>query len=239
MTPTRPGKLQHDADASLAKVVLINLGFAAIAIVGGMIGFLVHEWRSPAEPARPQSQLELAVKKFQEGNNQAALTAFGKMAEDDNPVAQYWLGHMTELGLGVQRDPKKAVELYKKAAARGVVAAECRLGEAYLRGDLLLPDYAQAKMWIERAAQRGDARAAMLLGHMYRAGLGVTADPKEAYAWSEVATIEGSPFAQRDRDASLSELRAGDQQAAAARAHEILDDIRRKTALATPVPSEP
>jgi TPR repeat protein len=239
MTPTRPGKLQHDADASLAKVVLINLGIAALAIVGGMIGVLVHEWRLPAEPVRPQSQLELAVKKFQEGNNQAALTVFGKMAEDDNPVAQYWLGHMTELGLGVQRDPKKAIELYKKAAARGVVAAECRLGEAYLRGDLLLPDYAQAKMWIERAAQRGDARAAMLLGHMYRAGLGVTADPKEAYAWSEVATIEGSPFAQRDRDASLNELSAEDRQAAIARAHEIFDEIKRQVALATPVPSAP
>ena len=59
-------------------------------------------------------------------------------------------------------------------------------------------------------------------------GLGETADPKEGYAWSEVATIEGSPFAERDRDASLRELRGADRQIAAARAHEILSDIRRE-----------
>ena len=239
MTPTRPGKLQHDADASLAKVALVNLGIAAFAIVAGMIGFLVHEWRLPPDPATPPSQLELAVKNFQQGNNRAALAAFTRMAEDDNPVAQYWLDHMTELGLGVERDPNRAIELYKKSAARGVVTAESRLGEAYLRGDLLLPDYAEAKMWIDRAARRGDARAAMLLGHMYRAGLGVTADPKESYAWSEVAMIEGSPFAERDRDASLRALSAGDRQAAIARAHEIFDAIKRAVALATPAPSGP
>jgi len=142
------------------------------------------------------------------------------------------LSHLTELGLGVERDSKKAIELYKKSAARGVVAAECRLGEAYLRGELVLPDCAQAKIWIERAARRGDARAAMLLGHMYRTGLGVTADPKEGDAWSEVAAVEGSPFAERDRNESLSALHGGDQ-AAVARAHE-LDGIKRETAMAGP-----
>jgi TPR repeat protein len=239
MTPNRPGKLQHDADASLAKLVLVNLSIAAVAIVAGIVGFLVHEWRLPGQPVTSQSQLDVAVKNFQQGNNQAALAAFRKMAEDNNPAAQYWLGHMTELGLGVKRDPKKALELYKKAAARGVVPAESRLGEAYLRGDLVLPDYAQAKTWIERAAQRGDARAAMLLGHMYQAGVGVTADPKEGYAWSEVATIEGSPFAGRARDASLSKLSGSDREVAVARAHEIFDEIRREVALAAPVPGEP
>jgi TPR repeat protein len=239
MAPTRPGKLQHDADASLAKLVLVNLGIAAFAIVAGMVAFLVHEWRLPGQAVTPPSQLDLALKNFQQGNNRAALAAFTKMAEGDNPVAQYWLGHMTELGLGVERDPKKAIELYKKSAARGVVAAESRLGEAYLRGDLLLPDYAQAKLWIERAARRGDARAAMLLGHMYRAGLGVAADPREGYAWSEVATIEGSPFAERDRDASFSSLNDGGRQAAIARAHEIFDAIKHQVAVAAPVPSGP
>jgi len=100
---------------------------------------------------------------------------------------------MTEFGLGTPKDLPKAIRLYQKAAAHGVVAAESRLGEAFLRGDVALPDFGQARIYLERAARRGDARAAWLLGHMYRTGLGVAADPKEAYAWSEVATIEGSP----------------------------------------------
>jgi TPR repeat protein len=154
-------------------------------------------------------------------------------------VAQYWLGHMTELGLGVSPDLPKAIARYKKAAARGVVAAESRLGEAYLRGDVALPDFGQAKAYLERAARRGDARAAMLLGHMYRIGLGVGADPKKAYAWSEVATLEGSPFARGERDRSLNDLTGGDQQAAVAREREILDAIKRQTATAKPAASQP
>jgi TPR repeat protein len=229
MTPTWRDP-RHDAEPSTGKLALVNLGIAAVAIVAAMIAFLVHAWRLPETPATPRAQLEHAEKTFLAGNNRAALTAFTKLAGEDNPAAQYWLGHMTELGLGVARDPKAALELYKKAAARGVAAAESRLGEAYLRGDMMPPDFAQAKTWLERAARSGNARAAMLLGHMYRIGLAVPADAKEAYAWSEVATIEGSPFAQRERDLSLSAMSAGDQQAAAARANEILADIRHETA---------
>jgi TPR repeat protein len=211
----------------------------AVAIVAGMVGFLVREWRLPGEPTTAQSRLERAVQTFQAGDNRTALTALTELAGQNDPVAQYWLGHMTEFGLGIPHDLPKAIELYKQSAAQGVAAAESRLGEAYLRGDIALPDFAKARSYLERSAQRGDARAAMLLGHMYRIGLGVAADPKEAYAWSEVATVEGSPFARGERDASLNDLSTGDQQAAVARAHEILDAIKRATAMANTPPSGP
>jgi Sel1 repeat len=231
------GNPRSSSIAWQGKLALGGLGFFAVAIIAAMVGFLVHEWRLPGEPTTPHSRLERAVKTFRDGDNRAALTVFTELAEQNNPVAQYWLGHMTELGLGASPDLPKAIDLYKKAAARGVVAAESRLGEAYLRGDVALPDFAQAKSYLERAAQRGDARAAWLLGHMYRIGLGVPADPKEAYAWSEVATIEGSPFARGERDRSLNDLSGGDQQAAVARArcHQAPD--RRRPAANLRVPT--
>src|SRR5262249_14902894 len=145
MTPTDWGTPKDNAYARQGKLVLGGLVAFAVAIVVAMIGFIVHEWRLPGEAVSAQSQLERAVKTLQAGNNQAALTAFGKIAEEGNPAAQYWLGHMTELGLGVARDPRKAIELYKKAAAQDVTAAESRLGEAYLRGNIVPPDYTQAK----------------------------------------------------------------------------------------------
>jgi TPR repeat protein len=234
MTAADPGNPRRDPEPSQRNLVIANLGFVAVAIAGALIGYLVHAWRSADAPATPQAQVEFAEKVFQGGNNQAALMVFTKLADQNNPIAQYWLGHMTELGLGVPRDPAKAIALYKKAAAQGIVAAESRLGEAYLHGDMVLPDYAQAKTYLTSAAYRGNARAAMLLGQMYRIGLGVAADPKEAYAWSEVATVEGDTFAQRERDASLRELSVADQQAAVARAHAILDDIKRETAAPQP-----
>jgi TPR repeat protein len=142
---------------------------------------------------------------------------------------------MTELGLGIPRNPTKAIELYKKAAAQNVVAAELQLGEIYLHGDVVPPDFAQAKAYLKQAAYHGDARAAMLLGQMYRLGLGMSADSIEAYAWSEVASLEGSIFAKRERDASLGNLSADKQQEAVARASEILKEIKREM----PPPSAP
>jgi TPR repeat protein len=59
---------------------------------------------------------------------------------------------LTELGLGVSRDPAKAIAFYKQAAARGEVQAEVRLGEIYLKGDLVSPDFSLAKSYLDKAA---------------------------------------------------------------------------------------
>jgi TPR repeat protein len=212
---------------------LTSLGIAAVALVAGAIGYFGQAWYARQQPMTPEAQLRYAERAFENGNDQVALALFTKLADKNNANADYWLAHMTELGLGVPRDPVKAIDLYKKAAAQHVVAAQERLGEAYLNGDIVLPDYGQAKTFLELAAYHGNARAAMLLGQMYRIGLGVTADRKEAYAWSEVARLEGNTFAERERNASLRDLSPDDQQAAIARARDILKDIKRETGSAT------
>jgi hypothetical protein len=50
---------------------------------------------------------------------------------------------MAEIGLGVPRDAKTAIDLYKKAADQNAVAAEARLGDICLNGDLIPPDFGQ------------------------------------------------------------------------------------------------
>ena len=176
-----------------------------------------------------QTNLEFAERAFQTGDNQTALKLFGELANKNNPNAEYWLGHMNEIGLGIPRDVTKAIELYKKAAEQNIVAAEARLGELYLNGDLVTPDFSQAKSYLEQAAYHADPRSAMLLGQMYRVGIGTAVDQKHAYAWSEVASLEGSEFAVRERDSSLHDLDVSDQQAAVAHAHDIMKEIKQKT----------
>ena len=205
------------------------IGFIAIAFVGLLIGSAVQELRWRWSLAVPKDQLVQAEHEFQTGDDPAAVKLFRTLADKNSPVAQYWLGHMTELGLGVPRDPAKAIDLYKKAAKQNVGVAELRLGEMYLHGNLVPPDFAQAKTYLEKAAYQGDPRAAMLLGQMYRVGIGMTADPTEAYAWSEVATLEGSVLAKLERDASFRDLSTDDQKAAIARAREILKTVRSET----------
>jgi TPR repeat protein len=202
-----------------------------MALIGLFIGFAVQELRWRFSVMVPKSSLAHAEQEFQAGDDPAALKLFSTLADKNNPVAQYWLGHMTELGLGVPRDPAKAIDLYKKAAEQNVDAAQLRLGEIYLDGDLVPPDFAQAMTYLEKSAYQGNPRVAMLLGQMYRAGIGTAVNPTEAYAWSEVATLEGNVFAERERDPSFHNLSTDDQKAAIARAQEILKTVKTETTL--------
>jgi TPR repeat protein len=205
--------------------------FLVMALIGLIIGLAVQELRWRFSVMVPKSTLAQAEHELQADDDPAALTLFNTLADKNNPIAQYWLGHMTELGLGVPRDPAKAIGLYKKAAEQNVDAAELRLGEIYLDGNIVPPDFAQAKAYLEKSAYQGNPRAAMLLGQMYRAGVGMTPDSTESYAWSEVATLEGDAFAERERDASFRNLSVNDQKAAVARAQEILKTVKSEKTL--------
>jgi TPR repeat protein len=216
---------------------IIGIGFVIVALLAAILVASLRDQHANQTTWLPKAgRLEFAEKAFQSGDNEVAVKIFSELAAKNNANAQYWLAHMTELGLGVPRDPTKAIGLYKRAAAQNVVAAELRLGEIYLHGDLVPPDFTQAKTYLEQAAYYGSPRAAMLLGQMYRLGLGTSADPIEAYAWSEVASLEGSVFAKRERDASLGKLDADKQREAVARAKEILEQIKHET-MAAAVPA--
>jgi TPR repeat protein len=204
------------------------MGLFVYAVIGLLIGLVFQEVRWRSSVMVPQGSLAQAEKSFQADDYKTAVASFEKLADKNNPLAQYWVAHMTELGLGVPRNAAKAVELYKKAAQQDVSAAELRLGEIYLNGDIVPPEFVQAKSYLEKAAYHGNPRAAMLLGQMYHDAIGMPADQIEAYAWSEVANLEGNVFAKRERDASFHDLSETDQKGAVARAHEILKSIKNE-----------
>jgi len=216
-----------------------NLLLASIAIVLSLVvAGLVHQviWRpaaavSSAVATQAQQtqaqQLREGERDLGDGNIRDAYNAFDRLAARNDIDAEYWLAHMTELGLGVERNIPKAIALYEKAAAEGSTPAETRLGEIYLQGDVTLPDYAKAFSLLGRAARQGDPRAAMVLGRMVRLGLGAPADPVESYAWSEVAVLEGFGFARSERDDAFAVMTPADRNKGVARATAILDEIRK------------
>ena len=76
-----------------------------MTLLGALVGFVGQEvrWRCSV----PQGQLAQSERAFQAGDNQAAIALFDGLADKNNSSAQYWLAHMTELGLGMPRDPAK------------------------------------------------------------------------------------------------------------------------------------
>jgi TPR repeat protein len=184
----------------------LGLPIAVIAVVALFLvagALALPPWATPMVDAFGEAKTA-----FKQGDYETAADLFTKLANKGNAGAQYWLAHMTELGLGVTQDTARALLLYKRAAARNVTQANLRLGEIYLRGNLVPPDFAKAPTYLKRAAYNSDAEAAELLSEMHRRGLSVAADPKEAYAWSEVAVIQGDETARRTREAAARALRA-------------------------------
>jgi len=118
-----------------------------------------------------------------------------RAADGDLPTAIYLLAILTENGQGVARDPEAAAGLYETAAEKGITAAQLRLGQALLDGELGTHDPAVGEAWVRRAALAGNADAAFLLGdRIVRGG-----DPNfaEAAAWFRQAADGGQQAAAR------------------------------------------
>ena len=86
-------------------------------------------------------------------------------AKKKDPVAVHHLGQKYFFGsLGLQKDMRKAVELYTEAAVLGSVEAIYSLGVAYQRGEGVGKDNAKAVEYFTKAAMQGHAESRYNLG---------------------------------------------------------------------------
>ena len=101
-------------------------------------------------------------------------------AQGDDPNAQANLGNYVKArGLGVDRDPETAMQLFQAAAAKGNGQAEFQLGLMYAKGVGVQQDYAQAMRYYEMASEQGDAGADYgIPARLFEEGFGVTQDDK-------------------------------------------------------------
>ncbi|HEY5701133.1 MAG TPA: tetratricopeptide repeat protein [Gammaproteobacteria bacterium] len=80
-------------------------------------------------------------------------------AENGEAVAQYRLGVMYGLGLGVGQNYAESVKWYRKAAAAGDPRAQSNLGFMYGTGRGVPQDYIQAYAWYNVASASGEDTA--------------------------------------------------------------------------------
>lgn len=114
------------------------------------------------------------------------------------PQAAYMLGKMYVSGIGVEKNPVKAVELFEKAAAKGSVEAMTALGQMYSvdHGIIFPHDYQKAVDWYKKAADKNDPVAQNNLGFLYARGvMNGEKDMEEAVAWYRKAGENGYPLA--------------------------------------------
>lgn len=105
--------------------------------------------------------------KASEHGMQAATVMLEQMKTEDiipsaelgNPSAQLLLGTRYMNGIGVERNFKKAAELYEKAAEAGYAGAQFNIGLLYEQGIARKHDYAEAASWYKKAADQGHPNA--------------------------------------------------------------------------------
>jgi TPR repeat protein len=78
-----------------------------------------------------------------------------------------------------------------KRAEKGYPDQQVALGEAYLTGNGVQQDLAQAAHWYEMAARRGNPQAEDQIGYFYQRGIGVPVDLVRAFHWYQLASASG------------------------------------------------
>jgi uncharacterized protein len=127
--------------------------------------------------------------------NGAYTDAFNEwllLALKGHPKAQNNLGILYRRGLGVPKDPAKAIEWYRKAAEQDFAKAQYNLGLMYKQGEGVGKDLTQAINWYTQAAANGYARARFALGLRFEQGNGVERNPVVALKWLNLGLDEAS-----------------------------------------------
>ncbi|MEL6205553.1 MAG: tetratricopeptide repeat protein [Pseudomonadota bacterium] len=127
-----------------------------------------------------------------EGRYGDAAQAFSQAFDAGDPDAAFFLGRMTELGLGTEPDPVGAAKFYMAAAEAGSAPAQNRLGLMFLKGESpMLQDYAKARELLCEAAESGDKNGAFNCAVVLEGGLGGDVDKAGAHRFHEVAAEQG------------------------------------------------
>jgi len=149
-------------------------------------------YRHFAEQGDKDAQLKLAFM-YEKGlgvpvDRVDAQIWYTKAATQGQPVAQFMLGKLNQLGwLGAQPDYMEAKKWYSMAKAK-YAPAGVALGFVYETVD---DDYKQALLGYQLAAQQGDPVGQFNLGLVYEKGKGYPVDYAKAKALYEKAAAQG------------------------------------------------
>ena len=128
-----------------------------------------------SSPAQARGSAEIAadfasgVTAYDAGDFQKAFKIWWELRFEDL-AAMRNLGMMLRKGVGTEKDPKKAEEIYLRAAEVGMPTAQADLADMYIKGELGDPDLSAALPLLARAAAANHPGAQFQLGEFYETG---------------------------------------------------------------------
>jgi len=183
-----------------ALCALAALNVAGVSIVG--VGGAAAQEQSfdsrettlppPIEAYVPtQEAFDKGVAAYEAGDYAQAFEVWLSLAHKRDLAAMRNVGHLLRKGLGVERDPERALWFYEQAGDYGYPPAMVNAGQMLRTGDGVPADPKGAARWFYRAAKLGDANGMVLLARMLEAGEGVSRDAQAAEAYYRAASRLG------------------------------------------------
>ena len=118
-------------------------------------------WAQAVGAAGAEVAVTGALKAYQRGDFDQALSAFIDLANAGNSKAQHYLAEMYATGQGTEPDTEAAAAWFLESAYGGFTASQVRLGEMYAEGLLGQGrDLSHAYAWLDIAAGSGNPDAA-------------------------------------------------------------------------------
>ena len=151
-------------------LVIVSLGVAATSSAG---------------------ELERANAANERADYAHAATLYERLAKRGNAKAQYNLGNLYRMGLGVPEDHHKAASLYEQAALQGLRRAQFNLAVMYEQGMGVRKLPKQMAYWFLQAAEQGHPTAQFTMGTLFEKGIGVKRDLTSALQWYALAIKSG------------------------------------------------
>ena len=120
-------------------------------------------------------------------------------ADAGYPNSEYTLAKLYEEGVGVEKDQRRAAELFLSASIKGFAKAQYNLGKVYRDGAGMPKSESMSLFWFIEAAERGHARAQDKMAERCLTGRGLPKDEVEALKWSILAAGQGIQESDRRR----------------------------------------
>lgn len=186
----------------LSKTAYYGVGIFGAAVAAGAIGWSLGIVRDGlrGEPSEPERATRVT----------ARFATAAKLAESNDPAAEYELARMYAQGDAVPQNAAEGRKWLERSAQHGNVEAQYELGIALKEGRGVVQDYERAVKWLQMAAESAHGPAQFELGMVYRTGTGLPPNNGKAYTWLNLAAAQGIAGAAPARDAVLKLLSPAD-----------------------------
>ena len=142
------------------------------------------------EPQTAEDRFKEA-KELLSAESNTAIQYLKAAAEEEHAASLDFLGMLYATGQLLERDPKRAADLFRKAAVLGETNAKFHLAMALREGFGVRQNLDESFAWLRVAAKEKSPEAMFALAEAYDQGLGVETNPEIAETFFSQAALKG------------------------------------------------